>query len=223
MSNYPLHTNITATVFWLGEPQGGGSSEDNALTAFDDLALAHYTGYPSNKAALAAGVYDYPEWAKRDADTCFPVWPGGRTPQENPFYCDLPYNEFHDSGAPKKNRASVIPWAPSLFPLRPDQSAMKNRWLRISKGGITCYAQIEDCGPYVYNDVAYVFGSDDRRPRSKRAHNAGMDVSPAVAMYLRFNGENNDENRVDWQFVDDDAVPDGPWKRIVSTRGVTWV
>ena len=26
---YPLHTNITATVFWVGEPVGNGSSEDN--------------------------------------------------------------------------------------------------------------------------------------------------------------------------------------------------
>jgi hypothetical protein len=31
--SYPLHTDITATVFWIGEPQGDGSSEDNAVSA----------------------------------------------------------------------------------------------------------------------------------------------------------------------------------------------
>jgi hypothetical protein len=35
-------------------------------------------------------------------------------------------------------------------------------------------------------------------------------------------GLNNDENKVDWQFVDDDDVPDGPWKRVVTTRQVSW-
>ncbi|MGI9332403.1 MAG: hypothetical protein ACR2RL_04525, partial [Gammaproteobacteria bacterium] len=35
-TGYPLHTNITATAFWVGEPVGNGSSEDNALSAYDD-------------------------------------------------------------------------------------------------------------------------------------------------------------------------------------------
>ena len=57
---------------------------------------------------------------------------------------------------------------------------MKNRWVKISRenrGSVrTCYGQVEDAGPYVYDDARYVFGHADQRP----AHSAGIDVSPAL-------------------------------------------
>ena len=34
----------------------------------------------------------------------------------------------------------------------------KNRWVRLSRGGKTCYAQWEDVGPFVSDDAAYVNG-----------------------------------------------------------------
>jgi hypothetical protein len=49
-----------------------------------------------------------------------------------------------------------------------------------------------------------------------------MDVSPALRDCLGFNGLNNDENRVDWRFVDASQVPAGPWRRVVTTRQVFW-
>jgi hypothetical protein len=49
-----------------------------------------------------------------------------------------------------------------------------------------------------------------------------MDVSPALRDCLGFTGLNNDENTVDWRFVDDAQVPPGPWRRLVTTRQVFW-
>ena len=212
---YPMHTNIIATVFWIGEPIGNGSTENNAISAYDDRWEGHF-----------GGVDDY-GYVRR-----YPYFPRF-TPHENPFYLDLPYDDFLDGGSPRPGRTADVPWA------RADAvqvaaaakrgnpfSLMKNRWVEIShtrNGSVhTCYGQIEDAGPYVYDDVGYVFGRDDRRPRSRRARNAGMDVSPALRDCLAFSGLDNDSNRVDWRFVDQGDVPAGPWLRVVTTRQVFW-
>lgn len=201
-SGYPLHTNITATVFWVGEPQGAGSSEDNALSAWDDAWQAHYGGYD--------------DYVNRNG-----YYPVGFTPKENPFYLDFPYNDFNNNGVRKVDAFQVVPWANektwgSL------ESLMKNRWVKIMKNGNTCYGQIEDAGPYVYNDYKYVFGTTDPRPQSTTANNAGMDVSPALRDCLKFNGLNNADNKVDWQFVNFADVPEGPWKQIITTSQIYW-
>lgn len=212
---YPIHTNVTATVFWIGEPVGNGSTENNAISAWDDRWLAHYGGV-DNVAP------------HREA----PYFPHFR-PHENPFYLDLPYDDFTDAGNPRPDRLSVVPWAladaPQLAAARRAGrpfSLLKNRWVRLWRqvGGVThvCYGQIEDSGPYVYDDAAYVFGRDDRRPASRRAANAGLDVSPAIRDCLRFSGLNNADNRVSWQFVDASRVPRGPWTIVVTTRQVFW-
>jgi hypothetical protein len=207
-SAYPLHTHVTATVFWIGEPVGNGSTENNAISAWDDDWLAHY-----------GGVDD--PGRRRAADGWFPR---GFVPQENPFYVDLPYDDFTDDGSPRPNRMSVVPWASAVAPVRHlgRFSLVKNRWLKLTRNGRTCYAQWEDSGPYVYDDARYVFGAGDRRPRNRLAHRAGMDVSPAVRDCLGFRGLNNDENTLDWQFVDAASVPFGPWKRVVTSRQVSW-
>jgi hypothetical protein len=49
-----------------------------------------------------------------------------------------------------------------------------------------------------------------------------MDVSPAIRDCLKFNGLNNDSNKVDWQFVDAKDVPVGPWKNIITTSQIDW-
>jgi hypothetical protein len=210
---YPLHTNITATVFWIGEPKGNGSSEDNAVSAWDDAWLKHYGGFD-----------DYRR-VRRAARSYFPPF----TPMENPFYFDLPYNDFGQAGKPRRNRMSVVPWASQLRNQMASHqrrgrafSLLKNRWIKLMRDGRVCYAQWEDSGPYVYDDARYVFGSDDPRPRNRRANRAGIDVSPAVRDCLGFTGLNDDRNKVDWQFVDRAAVPDGPWLRVVTTRQVAW-
>ena len=213
-ARYPVHTNVTATVFWIGEPQGNGSSENNALSAWDDSWQAHYGG------------------ADTTARRSFPFFPPFR-PRENPFYLDLPYNDFTDDGDPRPDRTKVIPWAgrygAQLAAARRagnPYSLMKNRWVRLWRtvGGrtLTCYGQIEDSGPYVYDDARYVFGTGDPRPQSREANGAGLDVSPAIRDCLRFAGLNDDASRVSWQFVERAAVPKGPWTRVVTTRQVAW-
>ena len=85
----------------------------------------------------------------------------------------------------------------------------------------TCYGQIEDAGPGVYDDYRYVFGAGDPRPASRLYNGAGLDVSPALTGCLGFSELNGDDNRVDWQFVDAAEVPTGPWTRLVTTQGVS--
>jgi hypothetical protein len=161
----------------------------------------------------------------------FPYFPAF-TPRENPFYLDLPYSDFTDSGKPRADRAA-IPWAPRYaaqlkLAARTGQpfSLMKNRWVKMWRvvGGRTlvCYGQIEDAGPYVYDDTNYVFSHVNARPASGLAHNAGMDVSPAIRDCLAFSGVNNDENKLSWRFVESVSVPPGPWRRVVTTRQVFW-
>jgi hypothetical protein len=213
-ASYPIHTRITATVFWIGEPKGSGSSENNAISAWDDSWLAHYGGV------------DDPSLLRRAADGYFPR---GFMPKENPFYVDLPYNDFADNGDPRPGRLRVVPWAGryagqlAFFEKRQRPfSVLKNRWVKLMRQGRVCYAQWEDSGPYLYDDAPYVFGANDRRPRSRLAQNAGMDVSPAVRDCLAFRGRNNDENKLAWQFVDAERVPPGPWRRVVTARQVFW-
>jgi hypothetical protein len=138
---------------------------------------------------------------------------------ENPFYFDLPYNDFTNEGERKAEAYSVVYWADERE-WNSQESMLKNRWAKIWIGDRICFAQWEDSGPYEYDDHAYVFGNS--RPNNRRANNAGMDVSPAVRDCLGFEGLNNDVNRVSWQFIDSDAVPEGPWSEIVTTSGTTW-
>jgi hypothetical protein len=211
---YSVHRAITATVFWIGEPEGNGSSENNAISAWDDAWLAHYGGV------------DDPWTRRRGADGYFPTQ---FAPRENPFYVDLPYDDFDDHGRPRPDRESVVPWAASYaaevraFRARGRPfSLLKNRWVNLLRGSRICYAQWEDSGPYRYDDATYVFGSGAALPASRLAHRAGIDVSPAVRDCLAFRGLNNDENEVDWQFVEAAQVPPGPWTRVVTTRQVFW-
>lgn len=47
-----------------------------------------------------------------------------------------------------------------------------------------------------------------------------MDVSPALNGCLGFSNLDGQDDRVDWQFVDEEDVPDGPWRRIITTSQV---
>ena len=118
-------------------------------------------------------------------------FPTQMTPKQNPFYLDLPLSD------------------PSL----------KNRWVQLQKGGNVCYGQVEDAGPAIYDDAAYVLG--DARPKNTRFNGAGLDVSPALNGCLAFTGPvDGASDRVDWRFVEQSDVPAGPWTRIVTTDPV---
>ncbi len=195
-SEYPLHRHIKTTWFYVGEL---GTSDNgyipNIASAWDDIWLWHYGGVdnPYNRTGYYPSLF---------------------TPSENPFYVALPYDDLYPNGTLKPS-ALKIPWF-SWELYRKNGSVMKNRWVRIIKDGKVAYAQVEDVGPFESDDFNYVFGN---APPSNPVNGAGLDVSPAVRDYLGL----KDVDYVDWQFVDDDEVPDGPWKEIVTTTPVTFI
>jgi hypothetical protein len=125
-------------------------------------------------------------------------------PGQNPFYCTLPYNDITD-GQFKPEAPLVIPWFKAAY-LEPGHSVCQHRWLAIRKGGRTCYAQWEDCGPFVTDHFQYVFQNE--RPRPNPNHGTGLSVSPAVRDYL----ELQPTDVTDWQFIEVRNVPPGPWR-----------
>lgn len=179
----------TATVFWVGED----ATEENAFihnsaSAWDQEWEMHY-----------GGVDD-------PLDRCG-FHPCAFTPQENPFYVALPYNDMGDRG--RKENASLIPWH--------DQNArmtlLKDRWVEVAYNGKSCFGQWEDVGPFETDDIAYVFGNTEW-PANENGVWAGIDLSPAVRDCLGA----DDVSEVTWRHVDERAVPDGPWREITTER-----
>ena len=192
---YPEHNNITATMFYVGE----GALRDNGYisntpSAWDNHWVYNYGGIddPSNRK-------DY--------------FPAGFTPAENPFYAALPYNDLGSNGKRKAEIYKLIPWADEATKEddNPYNSICKNRWIRVTKGQKSAYVQWEDVGPFNEDDSNYVFGSAE--PKNDINSHAGIDLSPAATEYLGLNGLES----VSWSFVDEENVPDGPWKKIVTT------
>ena len=216
---YPLHTGIVSTTFWVGEVFDPNASDGSqVISTYDSSWFAHYGG--CDGVNVGAGVKKCSTENRTAANGYFPT---RMTPQQNPFYLDLPFDDLHDPTA-YRERGRIIPWAhdPGYagHVTDPSFSYMKNRWVKLMRNGRTCYAQIEDAGPAKYHDAAYVFGSDNRRPASTRFNRAGMDVSPAVNGCLDYSELDGENDKVNWRFVDAADVPAGPWKRIVTTQGV---
>ncbi len=130
--------------------------------------------------------------------------PASFTPTENPFYFALPYNDYDEDGEKKTDGNCAI-------------SNCKNRWIKIIKDEKIAYAQWEDVGPFLEDDVNYVFGTAE--PSNHELAEAGLDVSPAVRDYLTL----GNVDTVDWQFINEEDVPEGPWKDIVTTSGINWI
>jgi hypothetical protein len=196
-TEHVLHTNITTTFFWIGEEADKDNKNiSNVPSAWDEEWSKHYGGVDSPK--------------KRSGYN-----PSEFTPKENPFYFALPYNDFNAKGKRKKNVLALVPWAHQTE-WKKDESVLKNQWIKIIKDDKTAYAQWEDVGPFEEDDSEYVFGTES--PKSKTNKHAGLDVSPAVHDYLDL----SDMSKVDWQFVNVDEVPDGPWKDVVTTSQINW-
>jgi len=209
---YPLHTGIVATTFWVGEVFDPGAPDGSqVLSAYDDHWLASYGGCDG---VVVEGTCST---ERRTAENHY--FPTSMAPRQNPFYLDLPFDDVNDPAAAAQ-RSGVVPWADepryATVLADPDRSLMKDRWVAVRKDGRTCYGQVQDAGPGVYDDAAYVFGSDDARPANRRYNGAGMDVSPALNGCLGFAELDGEEDVVDWWFVDDADVPPGPWTRLVT-------
>jgi len=192
-SDYPVHKDITVSVFWVGESADRANNYiSNTASAWDENWQDHFGGEddPYNRNGLL---------------------PAGFSPQENPFYFALPYNDLDSQGNRKPEAAESVYWSADKE-WGPDESMCKNQWIKISKNGLNAYAQWEDVGPFGENDAAYVFGS--AAPSNTQKSEAGLDVSPAVRDYLGISGI----DKVNWQFVPESNVPAGPWKQVITTR-----
>ena len=199
---YPLHKNITVTNFYVGELASSDNGYiPNVASAWDDIWMWDYGGIDS----------------PNDRNASYPYYPAKFIPTENPFYFALPYNDLDENGKPKPSQKE-IPW----YRGPTNTTILKNRWIKIIKtydDGTkkVAYAQWEDVGPFGEDDFDYVFGN--AKPKNQINDNAGLDVSPAVKIYLGL----KDIDKIDWQFVDDKDVPEGPWKKIVTKSGVNWL
>lgn len=194
ISSHPLHQNITATYFWVGEPASKDNQYiDNLSSAWDSKWVEHFGGVD-------------------DPDNRNGYLPAKFIPKENPFYFALPYDDFFDNGTRRHNVSNIIYWSHEKN-WSNSESMVKNKWIKITKGNKTAYAQWEDIGPFVYDDTNYVFGSVP--PKNRLNNNAGLDVSPAVRDYIEL--YDNNRNIVNWKFVDFGDVPDGPWKKVITT------
>ena len=118
----------------------------------------------------------------------------------NPFYVALPFNDLTYPVLTAK-------WIPKGW-IKPNDdphvSICKGRWIEIKNSrGRSCFAQWEDVGPIMTDDAPYVFGA--KKPVAHR----GLNVSPAVAKYLGFDGA----GITSWRFVDNQDVQPGMWLR----------
>jgi len=159
---YPLHSNINATIFWVGEE------------ATSDNKFIH------NKSS--EWIQD---WVKTFGGVDTPKsrngWlPAGFTPKENPFYVALPYGDYTDDNK-LKDSVKKIHWYDG--PIPKGGSILKNQWVKINRLGKSVYAQLEDVGPFEEDDVDYVFGTNP--PKNQ----IGIDLSPATAEYLGIDGQ----------------------------------
>jgi hypothetical protein len=186
---YPWKKNIVTTIFWIGEQPSGNNPVPNRASSWDKDWTKSYGGF------------DDPNPAHRS--NYIPV---KFTPRQNPFYCALPYCDKATTGH-RPEAPQVVPWFKEAYQ-GPAVSTCKDRWVAISKGNRTVYAQWEDAGPFRTDHWEYVFGNE--RPKPNLNKGAGLDVSPAVRDYLGL----NETDVTDWRFVEFREVPRGPWSKL---------
>ena len=192
---YPWKQHITATVFWIGEDATHRNPVPNHKSSWDQQWKQNFGGF------------DDPDPEARVADhRTSDFRPKNFIPKLNPFYIALPYNDVQTYRSHKPEASKVIPWFNRINP-RPGRTSLKGKWVQIYHEGRSCYAQWEDCGPWVTDDWQYVFG--DKQPKNRSNKAAGIDISPSVRDYLGLqSGE-----KCHWRFVEDAQVPYGPWKK----------
>ncbi len=193
--HYPWKKFITATIFWCGEQPTARNPTPNCKSSWD------------TKWAINFGGYDDPDPAARIANHATGEFrPKKFVPKLNPFYIALPYNDVKAWGRHKPEASRVIPWFSRMQP-RPGQTILKGRWVQMHYKGRSCFAQWEDCGPWVTDDWQYVFGN--KPPKATQNGSAGIDLSPSIRDYLKLKSG----AKVHWRFVEASQVPYGPWKK----------
>lgn len=185
---YPWHTNITVSLFWIGEKPTERNPTPNHASSWDTNWQKNYGGYDNPDPAARTGYL-----------------PKAFIPRLNPFYIALPYNDCINHKSHKPEAKSIIPWFKRVNP-KPGKTSCKGRWIKIVQNKKVCYAQWEDCGPFHTDDYNYVF--KNQKPKNKQNKNAALDISPAVRDYMGIKSG----SVVHWRFIDFAEVPKvGPW------------
>jgi hypothetical protein len=198
-AGYHLHRGIKTTYFYVGQKNRVRAGFlDNGSSAWSSDWVSSYGGV------------DAPERRRGYSPRVF-------RPKENPFYCALPYNDVALRGR-KPKAIEVIPWAKRTESASSGEfvSFCKNRWVRITYKKRVCYAQWEDVGPFQTDDWKYVFGT--AKPKNRRNGGVGLDLSPACFSHLGMKGSGS----TNWQFVEFDDVPPGPWLRVITRSAPDW-
>src|SRR5438309_11678668 len=89
---YPWHTGIVATTFWVGEifdPNAADGSQ--VLSTYDSTWMQDFGGCDGQVVGNGCNTE-----ARTASNGYFPVH---MTPKENPFYLDLPYDDVNDATA----------------------------------------------------------------------------------------------------------------------------
>lgn len=181
-SAFPWHRNIVTTYFWIGKDENSLTSTTNFSSAWDAKWMKNYGGSDANHTGLLPAKF---------------------APTQNPFYVALPFNDVAYPDMAKK----YVPWfSKAAWQAHPYVSQCKGHWIEIHcrDSGKTVYAQWQDVGPLRTDHAAYVFGGDKPHDFNR----AGLDVSPAVRDFLGLSGL----DQTDWRFVNDEEVPEGPWR-----------
>lgn len=188
---FPWRKNISTTIFWIGEEAEGRNTVPNHKSSWDTEWQTNYGGF------------DDPNRENRTYD----FHPKGFIPRLNPFYVALPFNDLTNKDIAKEK----IPWYRQKKK-EENESVCHGIWIAVRCGNKTCFAQWEDCGPFVTDDHNYVFGSAP--PKNTENGGAGLDVSPAVRDFLGISSG----AQCDWRFASPEEVPDGPWTRFGSNN-----
>jgi hypothetical protein len=191
VQKHSWHHQITATVFWVGEQPSARNPTPNSASSWDPLWQENYGGV------------DHPR--NRDGYN-----PGGFSPRMNPFYIALPYNDLTSNGIHRPEASEVIPWFWDSYE-GGSISVCEDRWVAIHHRGKVCFAQWKDTGPFSTDDWEYVFKG--HAPKANANQDAGIDLSPAVRDFLGIRGT----AKVDWRFVEENEVREGPWAAWVRT------
>jgi hypothetical protein len=192
---YPWKTYVTATIFWCGEQPTARNPTPNCMSSWDVKWMENFGGY------------DNPDPKQRVLNSSTGDFhPKDFVPKLNPFYIALPYNDLISWKEHKPEASKVIPWFSRVNP-QPGKTVLKGRWIQIFVNKRSCFAQWEDCGPWVTDDWPYVFGN--KPPKATQNGAAGIDISPSVRDYLGIQSG----TKVHWRFVEESQVSHGPWKK----------
>lgn len=195
VAKHKWHHQITATVFWVGEQPTARNPTPNTASSWDPLWQQSFGGV------------DDP--VRRDG-----YQPYGFAPRMNPFYIALPYNDLTPNGTHRSEAPDVIPWFWDAYRGQ-SISVCEDRWVAIHHRGRICFAQWKDVGPFRTDDWEYVFKGHPPKPNPNQ--NAGIDLSPAVRDFLGIRGK----AKVDWRFVEENEVRQGPWAEWVRDTPAT--